>query len=137
MFMNLPPPCPKYVKLDPVQSRVKASISSKKLRQIYKLRMFAGNRYRYGCPQTVAWWLEPWTSTLAGVSLGFCLMDVLVIFITVRLRGLITKAKQWFNYYPIWNFIWWFYTSTKLCYSSFIIYINNKTKSLKSQDKLS
>jgi len=54
----------------------------------------SGNRYRYGCPQTVAWWLEPWTSTLAGVSLGFCLMDVMVIFITVRLRGLISRAKQ-------------------------------------------
>jgi len=53
----------------------------------------SGNRYRYGCPQTVAWWLEPWTSTLAGVSLGFCLMDFMVIFITVRLRGLISMAR--------------------------------------------
>ena len=23
----------------------------------------------------VAWWLEPWTATLAGVSLGFCVLD--------------------------------------------------------------
>ena len=44
----------------------------------------AGNRYRYGCPQTVAWWLEPWTSTLAGVSLGFCMMDLLVTTLTVK-----------------------------------------------------
>ena len=25
-----------------------------------------GNRYGYNCPQVLAWWLEPWTSTLAG-----------------------------------------------------------------------
>ena len=25
-----------------------------------------GNRYGYHCPQVLAWWLEPWTSTLAG-----------------------------------------------------------------------
>lgn len=54
----------------------------------------SGNRYRYGCPQTVAWWLEPWTSTLAGVSLGFCMLDFMVIYITVRLRSLISMTKQ-------------------------------------------
>ena len=25
-----------------------------------------GNRYGYHCPQVMAWWLEPWTCTLAG-----------------------------------------------------------------------
>ena len=50
----------------------------------YSLTVIVGNRYRYGCPQTVAWWLEPWTSTLAGVSLGFCMMDLLVTFFTVK-----------------------------------------------------
>merc|ERR1719266_1133422 len=54
----------------------------------------SGNRYRYGCPQTVAWWLEPWTSTLAGVSLGFCMMDLLVTCLTVKLRRLISLVKQ-------------------------------------------
>ena len=58
------------------------------------INYFAGNRYRYGCPQTVAWWLEPWTSTLAGVSLGFCMLDFMVIYITVRLRSLISMTKQ-------------------------------------------
>jgi len=53
-----------------------------------------GNRFRYGCPQTVAWWLEPWTSTLAGISLGFCLLDFLVIGITVRVRNYIGMVKE-------------------------------------------
>lgn len=54
----------------------------------------SGNRYRYGCPQTVAWWLEPWTSTLAGVSLGFCMMDLLVTFLTVKLNRLIKHIRE-------------------------------------------
>ena len=53
-----------------------------------------GNRFRYGCPQTVAWWLEPWTSTLAGISLGFCLLDLLVVGITVRVRTYIRMVKE-------------------------------------------
>merc|ERR1712214_149174 len=54
----------------------------------------SGNRYRYGCPQTVAWWLEPWTSTLSGISLGFCLLDFLVLGITVRVRRYIGLVKE-------------------------------------------
>ena len=53
-----------------------------------------GNRFRYGCPQTVAWWLEPWTSTLAGISLGFCLLDLLVVGITFRVRTYIRMVKE-------------------------------------------
>ena len=58
------------------------------------LSLLPGNRFRYGCPQTVAWWLEPWTSTLAGISLGFCLLDFLVIGITVRVRNYIGMVKD-------------------------------------------
>merc|ERR1712110_1367603 len=53
-----------------------------------------GNRFRYGCLQTVAWWLEPWTSTLAGISLGFCLLDLLVVGITARVRTYIGIVKE-------------------------------------------
>ena len=28
--------------------------------------MFLPHRYGYNCPQVMAWWLEPWTCTLAG-----------------------------------------------------------------------
>jgi len=42
----------------------------------------------------VAWWLEPWTSTLSGISLGFCLLDFLVLGITVRVRRYIGLVKE-------------------------------------------
>ena len=60
----------------------------------YNIQTSPGNRFRYGCPQTVAWWLEPWTSTLAGISLGFCLLDLLVVGITFRVRTYIRMVKE-------------------------------------------
>jgi len=48
----------------------------------------SGNSYRYECTQTLAWWLEPWTATLAGISLGLCALDCLTTGVTLKLRGL-------------------------------------------------
>merc|ERR1711915_292411 len=52
-----------------------------------------GNSYRYECPQMVAWWLEPWTGTLAGVSLGFCILDILIMVISSKIRRLLSMLK--------------------------------------------
>ena len=49
-----------------------------------------GNCYADNCPQALAWWLEPWTSTLAAISLAFCLLDPVVVGVTMRLRSYIT-----------------------------------------------
>lgn len=56
-----------------------------------------GNNYRtgYNCPQAMAWWLEPWTCTLAGISLGFCvLIDPYIWFLTARLRTVLRQLNN-------------------------------------------
>merc|ERR1712192_124302 len=48
-----------------------------------------GNCYTTGfsCPQALAWWLEPWSCTLAGSSLFFCVLDVVILGITKQLHS--------------------------------------------------
>jgi len=48
-----------------------------------------GNCYTTGfsCPQALAWWLEPWSCTLAGSSVFFCLLDVVIFGITKQLHS--------------------------------------------------
>jgi len=53
-----------------------------------------GNSYTSHCPQQLAWWLEPWTATLAGSSVAFCAGDVVVIWISARLRSFIGAIKD-------------------------------------------
>ena len=73
-----------------------------------------GNRYGYHCPQVMAWWLEPWTSTLAGkynntltpgseqfylflnpgISLFLCVTDLVIGVITVKIRNYIRVVKE-------------------------------------------
>ena len=54
----------------------------------------SGNRYGYHCPQVLAWWLEPWTGTLASISLGLCVLDFFVIAATVKLRTYIRITRE-------------------------------------------
>ena len=54
----------------------------------------SGNRYGYNCPQVLAWWLEPWTGTLASISLGFCVLDFFVIAATIKLRTYIRMTRE-------------------------------------------
>jgi len=54
----------------------------------------SGNRFGYNCPQVLAWWLEPWTGTLASISLGFCVLDFFVIAATMKLRSYIRKSRE-------------------------------------------
>ena len=52
------------------------------------------SRYGYNCPQVLAWWLEPWTGTLASISLGFCVLDIFVILATLKLRTYIRLTRD-------------------------------------------
>jgi len=45
-----------------------------------------GNEWGSGCEQQMAWWLEPWTATLAASSLFLLIADVLVIRLYMRYR---------------------------------------------------
>lgn len=40
-----------------------------------------GTEYAYGCQQQLAWWLEPWTATLAAVCVFLCVADIVAWFI--------------------------------------------------------
>jgi len=40
----------------------------------------------------LAWWLEPWTATLAGISAFFCVLDLIVFRITARLRAAMERV---------------------------------------------
>lgn len=53
-----------------------------------------GNNYRYGCPQTLAWWLEPWTATLAGISLFFTVSDFFVLYLNTKLRRVLLELQN-------------------------------------------
>lgn len=44
-----------------------------------------GNEFRYGCAQQFAWWLEPWSATLAGISLALLLFHIVQLVVTSKL----------------------------------------------------
>eukprot|EP00088_Acartia_fossae_P004063 TRINITY_DN11736_c0_g1_i1.p1 TRINITY_DN11736_c0_g1~~TRINITY_DN11736_c0_g1_i1.p1 ORF type:complete len:237 (-),score=18.00 TRINITY_DN11736_c0_g1_i1:64-774(-) len=44
-----------------------------------------GNEFNDGCEQALAWWLEPWTATLAGSSVFLACADVALIIFYIRL----------------------------------------------------
>ena len=49
-----------------------------------QVNFVAGNNYLHGCPQTLAWWLEPWTATLSALSLLFTLTGTKTIFPVIQ-----------------------------------------------------
>ena len=53
-----------------------------------------GSEYRYGCQQTFAWWLEPWTGFLAGVSVTMMVADVFGIWGSQKLRNLLGQYNR-------------------------------------------
>jgi len=48
--------------------------------------MITGSEYAFGCQQQLAWWLEPWTATLAGICVFYLVADVFGIIINRKLR---------------------------------------------------
>jgi len=51
-----------------------------------------GNCYGWGCGQTLAYWLEPWTCCLAGISLAFCAAEPFLVYRTHRLRSAVLNT---------------------------------------------
>ena len=56
-----------------------------------------GVEYGFGCQQQLAWWLEPWTATLASMAIFVCIGNVLGIAITSRLRKAIIEWRNLSN----------------------------------------
>ena len=55
----------------------------------------AGNCYTAHCPQTLAWWLEPWTATLAAISVFFCAADFPVVCLTTWLMRMFQDVERY------------------------------------------
>jgi len=52
-----------------------------------------GNEWDNGCEQQLAFWLESWTATLAGVSAFLIVMDGIVIYLYVKFKKML-DAEQ-------------------------------------------
>jgi len=48
----------------------------------------------YGCHQAVGWWLEPWTCSIAGVSVGFVITHAVFWFLEYKLRSALVNEEQ-------------------------------------------
>ena len=53
-----------------------------------------GSEYRYGCAQQFAWWLEPWTATLAGVCTSFLLIHAIQMALISKLNKAIRQYQR-------------------------------------------
>ena len=52
-----------------------------------------GVEWGFGCQQQLAWWLEPWSATLAAICCFLCLSDVLGVFSVQRLKRVVEEYK--------------------------------------------
>ena len=57
-----------------------------------------GSEYTYGCGQQFAWWLEPWTATLAGVCVTFLLIHVAQMVVINKMVKYIRRYERASNY---------------------------------------
>jgi len=46
----------------------------------------SGNEWANGCMQQLAFWLEPWTATLAGIGVLLCVTDAILTYIYLKFR---------------------------------------------------
>ena len=53
-----------------------------------------GVEYGFGCQQQLAWWLEPWTATLASMCIVVCVGNVLGIVIQSKFRKAIVEYRK-------------------------------------------
>lgn len=56
--------------------------------------MTTGSEYKYGCQQQFAWWLEPWSGFLAGISCFFMVLNAVAIWSSSRLRRALLVEKR-------------------------------------------
>lgn len=57
-----------------------------------------GGEFAYGCAQQFAWWLEPWTATLAGVCTTFLLIHIVQIVLISKIMGQIRRYERTLDY---------------------------------------
>ena len=55
-----------------------------------------GLEYPYGCSQQFAWWLEPWTCAVAGLTSGLVLLHIAQIIIGTGIKN---KLKDYFYHF--------------------------------------
>ncbi len=56
-----------------------------------------GNEYRYGCQQQFAWWLEPWTASLAGVCAILLIVHIIQMIFVSKLYKRMRSYEQTAN----------------------------------------
>merc|ERR1711892_324151 len=54
----------------------------------------SGNEWDNGCMQQLAFWLEPWTASLAGIGVLLCVSDAVLTFVYLRFRSNIEKDRM-------------------------------------------
>lgn len=60
--------------------------------------MATGSEYRYGCAQQLAWWLEPWSSALAGICIVFLVLHIVQCWFARRLQKRIKVYERAADY---------------------------------------
>ena len=56
--------------------------------------LVTGNEFGAGCRQALAWWLEPWTSTLASLCIFLVVADAVGIAATQTYKRYIRRWKE-------------------------------------------
>lgn len=56
--------------------------------------MITGVEYAYGCQQQLAWWLEPWSATLAALCIFLLIVHILQLILESKLRGAIRECQN-------------------------------------------
>ena len=58
-----------------------------------------GSEYGYGCRQSFAWYLEPWTATLAGGLVAFMVAHVIQLVLIYKVVGRLREYQKADAYY--------------------------------------
>ena len=71
--------------------------------------MVTGNEYANGCKQELAWYIEPWAASIAGVNMGIIIFDIIDFVILHKLRRVINIYYDNFGEYYDWYYDWYLY----------------------------
>ena len=58
------------------------------------LSLVKGGEFPYGCAQQFAWWLEPWSATLAGVCFLFICIHIAQMVITSKIMKELKQYRR-------------------------------------------
>lgn len=53
-----------------------------------------GGEFPYGCAQQFAWWLEPWSATLAGVCFFFIIAHIVQMVLASKIMKSIREMYE-------------------------------------------